>query len=316
MSDAALLDRQSSDPKRRFPVRRIDFEEVIAGLDRDFATDGDVIMSHMVAALSGVFPDGEEMFVDSVKFYRDQITDPDLQLQVNAFIGQESVHGREHRALNGRLAELGYRSKHVESLVNQDDALPPIVVKAMVKLGILKADMFDGDEVEPPPLFMLALTAALEHYTATMAEMLLTDTYLQSRFADDEFFRMWAWHAMEESEHKTVAFDVYKAVGGDEDTRRRAMKMAGVALVFIAGSQTVAGVARDRRSWRRGPGGLFASLRRLRHNPLTSKQFRQRLKDYYREDFHPLDHDSTHFEDAWRSWFDEGGQRPVIAAKA
>ncbi len=319
MSATTLLDRQSSDPDRRFPVRRVDFHEELAGLDRDFATDGDVIMSHLLAALSGVFPDGEEMFVESVKHYRDQVTDPDLRSQVNAFIGQESVHGREHRELNARLAQLGYRAQHVEELLHNDAAIPPFarfVVKVLHRLGVLDVDPFAGDELDPPPLFMLALTAALEHYTATMAGLLLTDTSLQSRFADDGLFRMWAWHAIEESEHKTVAFDVYRAVGGDEETRRQAMKTAGLALVFIVGSQTLAGVVRDRRSWRLGSGGLLASLRRLPGNPLFSTRFRGRLADYYRPDFHPLDHDSEEFESAWRAWFERGGERPVVAPAA
>ncbi len=319
MSATTVLERQSSDPDRRFPVRRVDFEQELAGLDRDFATDGDVILSHLLAVLSGVFPDGEEMFVESVKHYRGQVTDPDLQRQVNAFIGQESVHGREHRELNARLARLGYRSEHVEELLRQDEAIPPFarfLVKVLHRVGVIETDPFEGDELDPPPIFMLALTAALEHYTATMAELLLTDTSLPSRFADDGLFRMWAWHAIEESEHKTVAFDVYKAVGGDEETRRRAMKTAGLALVFIVGSQTLAGVLRDPRSWRRGPGGLIPSLRRLSKNPLFSARFRRRLADYYRPDFHPLDHDSETFEAAWRAWFEHGGERPVVVPAA
>lgn len=316
MTDAAVLDRQTSDPDRRFPVRRVSFDEGLADLDRDFATDGDVIMSHLLAALSGVFPDGEEMFVESVKHYRDQVTDPDLLRQVNAFIGQESVHGREHRDLNDKLDALGYRAKRVERMLADDDAFPPYAqrfIGLLHRVGILDQNPFANGELDPPPMFMLALTAALEHFTATMAEQLLTDQYLQSRFAHDGLFRMWAWHAIEESEHKSVAFDVYKAVGGDEATRRKAMTFAGMALVFIVGSQTVAGVVRDRRSWSLGPGGLWASLRRLPKNPMLSRHFRRRLADYHRPDFHPLDHDSTWFEEAWTTWFEEGGERPVLA---
>ena len=111
----------------------------------------------------------------------------------------------------------------------------------------------------------LAITAALEHYTATMAETLLSEPELQARFADQGLFRMWAWHAIEECEHKSVAFDVYKAVGGDEEMRRRALRMSTLALVFIAGWHTVAGVLTDRRSWRRF--GLVRSLWRMRTEP-------------------------------------------------
>lgn len=313
MSTAAIP-RQSSDPDRSFPVRRIDFETVIDHLDRDFATDGDVVMSHMLAALSGLFPDGEEIFIDAVRLHRDQVTDPDLLRQVNAFIGQEVTHGREHRRLNARLADLGYRSQLVENLLHQDQAITPRMMrflKVVTRFGPLKdvgEQLEEDEQFEPEPIMKLAITAALEHYTATMAEMLLSEPELQARFADEGLFRMWAWHAIEECEHKSVAFDVYKAVGGDEEMRRRALRMSTLALVFITGWHTVAGVLTDRRSWRRF--GLARSVWRMRTNPLLSREFRQRIADYNRPDFHPLQHDTNALESAWRTWLDSDGQRP------
>jgi predicted metal-dependent hydrolase len=311
-------DRQTSDPERDFPVRRISFEEVIDGLDADFAAHDDVLMCHLVAALSGLFPDGEEMFIEAVKHYRDQVTDPDLRRQVNAFIGQEVTHGREHRRLNERLAELGYRSKMVEESLQRDEVMTPgmmRIIKVATRFGPLRdvgRQIQEDQQYEPEPIMLLALTAALEHYTATMAEMLLTEPELQQRFADQRFFRMWAWHAIEECEHKAVAFDVYRAVGGDEATRRKAMRMATMALAFIAGYHTVAGALRDRRSYRRA--SLLRSLWRNRNNPLFSRRLRQRLADYHRPDFHPLQHDTTAIEAAWRRWLDDDGPRPDTAA--
>lgn len=312
------VERQTSDPARTFPVRRIDFEDVIEQLDRDFATDGDVIMSHMLAALSGLFPDGEELFIEAVRLHRDQITDPDLLRQVNAFIGQEVTHGREHRRLNARLGELGYRAPLVEALLHADQPFTPgmrRILKVITRFGPLKdvGERLEEDEhIEPEPIMKLAITAALEHYTATMAETLLREPELQSRFADQELFRMWAWHAIEECEHKSVAFDVYKAVGGTEEMRRRALRMSTLALVFIAGYHTVVGALRDPRSWRGF--GLARSIWRLRTNPLVSKEFRARIADYNRPDFHPLQHDTTALESAWRSWLDDGAAQPDRSA--
>lgn len=314
---AGVADRQTSDPNRTFPVRRISFESVVDGLEADFATDDDVLMSHLVAALSGLFPDGEELFIESVRHYRDQITDPELKQQVNAFIGQEVTHGREHRRLNERLAELGYRAKMVEKLLHDDAVITPAmarILKVVTRFGPLRdiGEQLEEDErIEPEPIMKLALTAALEHYTATMAQTLLSDPDLQHRFADEAFFRMWAWHAIEECEHKAVAFDVYKAVGGDEETRRKAMRLATMALAFIAGYHTVVGALRDPRSYRRF--GLVKSIWRLRGNPLFGKEFRARLADYHRADFHPLQHDTTSLEVAWRAWLDDDAPRPAAA---
>ena len=192
------------------------------------------------------------------------------------------------------------------------------ILKVVTRFGPLKdvGEQLDEDEeLEPEPIMKLAITAALEHYTATMAETLLHRAgELQSRFADQDLFRMWAWHAIEECEHKSVAFDVYKAVGGDEEMRRRALRMSTLALVFIAGYHTVAGALRDQRSWRRF--GLLRSLWRLRTNPLVSKEFRARIADYNRPDFHPLQHDTTDVEEAWRTWLDGDGPRPEAVAVA
>ncbi len=315
-------EHQTLEPDRTIIVRRVDFADMLAGLDKDFTTDGDVISAHVLSVLSGLFPDGEEMFIESVKHYRHLVTDPDLKRQVNAFIGQEVIHGRQHRDLNARFAELGYRSKIVEHFMQFDEeGLSPgmhAVLRVLTRVGPFRKMLQELEERKaergdagPDPMFELALTAALEHYTASMAELLLTEADLQDFFADEDLFRLWAWHAIEESEHRAVAFDVFKLAGGDEDMRRRAMKLAGWALVFITGWHATIGVVTDRRSWRRF--GLVKSLWRQRRNPLMGKKLRGRLADYYREDFHPLQRDTTALENRWRQWFDDAAPRPTAA---
>src|SRR5256714_13040092 len=76
-------------------------------------------MSHILAVLSSVFPDGEDYFVRSVEAVRDRIEDPRLRADVEGFIGQESMHGREHRTLNERLAELGYPTRAIGTYVRK-----------------------------------------------------------------------------------------------------------------------------------------------------------------------------------------------------
>ena len=133
------------------PTRRVSFEESLQTLPKHFAADEDLILSHMFASLSAVFPDGEDFFVRSVRHFRDQITDPELQRQVAGFIGQESIHGREHRAFNDRLAELGYPTDARRA----DHPVGP---------GEPRAG-------RSRPTANLAATAALEHFTATLAEL-------------------------------------------------------------------------------------------------------------------------------------------------
>src|SRR3954465_14658249 len=88
------------------PMRTPAFDPWLEDLPKHFAADGDIVTSHVLAVLSSVFPDGEDYFVRSVAAVRDQIENPRLREDVDGFIGQESMHGREHRALNERLAGL------------------------------------------------------------------------------------------------------------------------------------------------------------------------------------------------------------------
>src|SRR5205823_8641371 len=143
---------QTTHPERKVPTRRISFEASLQDLPKHFAADGDLILSHVAASLSAVFPDGEDFFVRSVRHYRDQITDPELKRQVAGFIGQEAMHGREHRALNNRLDQLGYPVKRYERLTKKGLAIRERLL---------------------PPASNLAATAALEHFTATLAELVL-----------------------------------------------------------------------------------------------------------------------------------------------
>jgi hypothetical protein len=264
-------------PARTIPTRRISFEESLRDLPRHFAADGDLVHSHIAAALSAVFPDGEDYFVRSVRRYRDRITDPVLRRQVAGFIGQEAMHGREHRQLNARLAELGYPTEVVERITRR-------ILELRERLA--------------PPIANLAVTAALEHFTATLAELLLSNDEMRDLFGHDAVRDLFLWHALEESEHKAVAFDVYRSVGGSERLRVLTMKvMRGLFVASMVVEVTVS-LALDPATYRRG--NLRRSLRRFLHSPVVSRALWRQLRDYDRPDFHPDDRDTNALVEHWR----------------
>src|SRR5207244_3358365 len=78
----------------------------------------------------------------------------------------------------------------------------------------------------------LAVTIALEHFTAIMADAMLTnDGVLEG--ADPRMAALWRWHAIEETEHKAVAFDVYKTVApGFLGWLRRCLIMLSATVIF------------------------------------------------------------------------------------
>ena len=269
---------QTSNPDRVVLTRRISFEESLREVPKHFAADGDLLASHIAAGLSAVFPDGEDFFVRSVRHFRDQITDPELKRQVAGFIGQEAMHGREHRELNNRLAELGYPTKKVERFTRWG-------LKLRERIAPAKAN--------------LAATAALEHFTATLAELVLSDEETRESFGHPAVRDLFVWHALEESEHKAVAFDVYKAVGGSE--RMRVWTMNALRYGFVIGMAVQVGVSllTDRATFRRG--NLRTSWKRLRASKVVTREMWGRLKDYNRADFHPDDSDTTELVATWRA---------------
>jgi hypothetical protein len=247
-------------------------------LPRHFTQDGDLISGHVIAALSSVFPDGEDYFVRSVRHFRDQITDPALKRQVAGFIGQESVHGREHRVLNDRLAELGYPTKQFETFTR-------VGLRMRERIAPAKAN--------------LAATAALEHFTATLAELVLTNEEIRTLMGDDAVRDLFVWHALEESEHKAVAFDVYRAVGGGERLRVWTMNFFRFGFVIGIALSVVISLLGDRATYR--PGTLRRSWRRVRRSPIMDPALWAQLKDYNRPDFHPDDSDTTELVETWRA---------------
>jgi predicted metal-dependent hydrolase len=269
---------QTSNAQRKVPTRRISFEASLEDLPKHFAADGDLVSSHVAASLSSVFPDGEDFFVRSVRHYRDQITDADLKRQVTGFIGQEAMHGREHRAFNNRLAELGYPTKGFERFT---------------KRGLEARERF------LPPVSNLAATAALEHFTATLAELVLSSDEVQAMFGHEAVKHLFMWHALEESEHKAVAFDVYKAVGGSE--RMRVMTMNLLCVGFVGGMtvQVLISLLADRATFERGR--LRKSWRAWRRSPIMKREVWRQLRDYNRHDFHPYDRDNRELVERWRT---------------
>ncbi len=270
-------------PHRDVRARRVRFRHRAGGRLTHYV-DGDLVMSHAVAVLSGMFPEGEDFFVRAVRDVRGEVSDPELGQQIAGFIGQEVTHGREHRELNERLAEMGYRSAAVDRHVRRLLAL-------VEKTGRSRR---------------LAVTAALEHYTATLAEVLLEEPEAQRLLGETEVRALLLWHALEESEHKAVAFDVYRAVGGPE--WRRIWMMRVTTLVFLAEviGHTALSLLRDRATYH--PPTLGRSLASLGRSPFLQPSVWRRLRSYNRRGFHPDDWDAADLVERWRDdLFGDGG---------
>ena len=155
-----------------------------SGTNRWWIKD-DPIASAWFIALSATFPRGEAMFIEAVKAHRDGAP-PKLEAEIRAFVKQEINHTREHIVFNRAAAEAGYDLAAIDQRLEQ--------VMGMIR--------------ERPQIVNLAATIALEHYTAMMAHEFLANPQHFAK-ADPVVAAMWRWHAIEEIEHKGVAFDTY-----------------------------------------------------------------------------------------------------------
>lgn len=174
---------------------------------------GDPVATAFYNALSASFPQGERFFIDSVRRFRDAAS-PELQEQIKAFTTQESIHSREHVFFNQQAEAAGYDLTKINE-----------VIKKRLDFGR-----------SLPLMYQLSATMALEHFTAVLAHAVLSDPRHLEK-APAEMQRMWRWHAIEEVEHKGVAFDTWMAARKDSWPiarwfgRVRAMFMATVIFL-------------------------------------------------------------------------------------
>jgi predicted metal-dependent hydrolase len=248
----------------RLPVRRLRID-LSAGFGPLWC-GGDAFRTHYLNALSMSFPVGEQFFIDSVKQGVATLP-PEARARfadaVAGFVGQEATHRFLHARFNEELARQGLKNRW----------------EGWAAWRIERGKYL-------PAVNLVAVTAAYEHYTAVLARGLLVHpAWLEG--AEPDLALLWRWHAVEECEHKAVALDVYRAMGGGEG--RRAAWFVYVSLVFFVESslQTFlnlrrTGLWRRPRTWAQALRFLFGrdGLYRVNARPLAG---------YLRRGFHPAD---------------------------
>lgn len=230
-------------------------------------------------AMSITFPLGEKFFIDSVRHYADQIEDPKLREEIRGFSGQEGFHRREHERYNHTLCERrGYDLDYLE--------------------GRLAKNIARGKKLLSP-LEQLAVTAALEHVTAIMAESGLSEDNPMRGKAEPEMRALWDWHAAEEMEHKAVAFDVYRAVGGGERMRKRALRRATILLLTDIMVGVVHMLRRDGKLWQ--PRLWWQGWKFLFFKDGVLRRVWPAYREYFRDGFHPWQRDTRDLLQSWQA---------------
>jgi len=272
-------------------VAELTVRRLLIDLEAPFArrwNGGDAFRTAWFNALSMSFPVGEQFFIDAVR--AGVATLPEHQRvafepAIRAFVGQEATHRRIHALFNAHLEKQG--------LVNRWEA------RARARLKTL-----EGVDLR----IWVGATAATEHFTAILAEHLLSD-HSSLAGAQPRLATLWLWHASEETEHRSTAFDLYRAMDGNEEWRLRLFRVVTWNFFTDALRQTLNNLWHDGsfwrwRTWADGWRFLFG-----RHGIVRT--LRQPWRRYLSADFHPSQQDdrlaATWLREHASAWQPVGG---------
>lgn len=251
---------------------------------------GDAFRTAFFNALSMSFPAGEQLFIDSLKKALAALP-PDerarFEPEVRGFIGQEATHRHVHTRFNAHLERQG-------------------LVNAWERRILARRPQVEALDVRN----WVAVTAATEHLTAVFAEYLLARPAVLAA-APERLQQLWQWHSAEETEHRSTAFDLYRALGGAEGWRVGIFRVVLRMFLLDTARQTLNNLWHDGSWWR--PSTWVAGARFLfgRDGFLTvSRALWQR---YVLADFHPGKADDS----LSRRWLaDHAALVPAVAAAA
>ncbi len=148
---------------------------------------------HMVNGASLTMPYLEPFLIKTLREALPSIDDEDLAADVRGFVGQEAQHYTTHRRYNERLKANGY---------------PMLAeVEASFERGYARLSRRSLN-------FRLAYAAGFETMTMGITEWLVNHRETLFAGADPTVASFVLWHMVEETEHKSVAYDVYQQVAG------------------------------------------------------------------------------------------------------
>lgn len=166
--------------------------------------------THLLNSLTLLLPDFEQYAIWAIKPELKRIENLQLKREALNFVGQESQHSSAHKKFWNNLTNQGYELE-----------------KPLQFLRWVLNDLFKKQFSQK---LNLAIVAGFEHLTELFAELALKENFLAE--ATPELKLLFEWHAAEELEHKTVAYDVLR-----NSTQSYGIRVLGltIACVFLLG---------------------------------------------------------------------------------
>ena len=193
-------------------------------------------VSYFVNEINMILPAGEFWFCRLYNKVLPRITDEKLKEDVRAFIRQEAMHAQAHTSANKEYLDV----RHISTERNL--ALMNFLfgkVLADQPLGITIPKALD----EQWDLFRVGIIATVEHMTCVLGKYVLYNKEWEKLGADANMLDLLKWHGAEEIEHRTVAFDLYRHLGGGYIARyyQSVIVIAGVLGLWVDGAANIMG---------------------------------------------------------------------------
>ncbi|XOV90229.1 MAG: metal-dependent hydrolase [Pseudomonadota bacterium] len=154
---------------------------------------GQIVRSHFFNGTSLTMPYLEPFLVKTMREAALSVESPELREDIRGFVGQEASHYKCHRRLNELLKKNGY--PELEEIEARLDAAYKRLSTRSLRTR-------------------LAYSAGFECMTNGFTTWLITKRHRLFGGASPHVTSFWLMHMVEETEHKTVAFDVYMACCG------------------------------------------------------------------------------------------------------
>lgn len=267
-----------------FPIRHLNFQFDGKDFNPKFFQNAELATS-WVTALSIFLTYGEDLVIETARYHREFIKDPLLKQRITALIGQEAIHSKLHNEFNDQTLKT---HKY------------PVTF-----FRFLAEKVFDHVFLQFPQSLKLSMMAGIEHFTAVFAEFAMKHEDIFLEISDEKTRALWMWHIMEESEHKDVAYDVFQELSGNYALRVAGFAIASFTIMFLVslGGFLIPPLRKPSNLinpvyWK----DMVKSIHVLynRHDGIFGSTLGHVI-DYLRPDFHPNDHDTSAYIDAFKA---------------
>jgi len=198
-------------------VRKVDYDYYSPIKENKYWFENDPVKTHFFNAFQATFPEGEKLFIQaaldgaSILFKKGKMDDQ-FRLDLRNFIKQEALHSQQHIKWTNALIKLGYKK-----LKFYNGQLRQFRIFAQKHI---------------PTILRLSITAAAEHYTASLAYLFTHIMPKNLIHFPPEFKGLLLYHAMEEIEHKSVCYDLYQNVSGSYILRMFGFLFVTIDLIY------------------------------------------------------------------------------------